>query len=943
MKIDVHLKRIFLQCLMVAAWMTACHLPARGGTVDSLYIVYQNTPAGRAKTDAANKIFSQLKHVQFLDTLLQFSHRDKPAAVDAHVHYWMSEYYFDQEKYEAALDAGNLAREQMAATGDEHFKSDVLGAIANGQYRIGNYDDALKTMLEAYKIDKKLGNKELISSDLNTFAAIYLAVQQPEPGIHYIEKAIAIERALNRPDRLAIRLGMASELYLLNNQTDKAMAAIDEAHRIDQQGGRSEKAAIRLVQKGAILEKLSRLDEALSTLDKAMPVLLAADATYSLAVAYNQRGRIENRLNNTDQAIACYKKALEYSIKCGSPKTEITAERGLWESMRQSNPSIALLHLERYTELNDSMMRRSLSTQIKVMGTTNKHMELTELNEKSQRVDGLLKWGGSTMLLLSLLMLAVLFMAWRRNKSALHMQEQTLSMRTRFFNNISNELQTPLTVVMNAGQQLTQGGRISPDESKRLGHTIVNHGENMLTLVNQLIDIGRVRSTSNQPDFKQGDIVMFVSMLVDNYTIAAHEKLITLQFSSPVNTLMVIFPPDHIRKIVHSLISNAIKFTQRNGNIWVELVPLENDKVRITITDNGEGIPHDEQNRIFNPFDQTFHGNEGVNTAVNLSLVNQLVLSLNGTITVDSERGKGTSFTIELPVQASGDSSNENQLNHQFAEQRIRQTGNGNTKQKPLVFIVENTENVAFFIASHLQKDYELRIARDGREALQNAQDLVPDLIITDIMMPVMDGKELIRRLRSDSSLNHIPIIAMTSDMSEQERMACFECGADNVLVKPFNSSELKLLAAKLIKQRYTLRERLVQTGNNVTETRQAEPMSKADQEFINRLVDVIHVQMAKDDIDMEHVAAALSLSRKQLRTRVMAVTGLTPVAYVLQVRLNYAKRMISADNTSLTEIASKCGFQNLSHFSKAFKQQFGVSPMQFRKNADDPTLNKNQ
>ena len=148
-------------------------------------------------------------------------------------------------------------------------------------------------------------------------------------------------------------------------------------------------------------------------------------------------------------------------------------------------------------------------------------------------------------------------------------------------------------------------------------------------------------------------------------------------------------------------------------------------------------------------------------------------------------------------------------------------------------------------------------------------------------------------------------------------------------------------MSARLIKQRLTLRERLTKTSNDMSDNQQAKQMSKADQEFINKLVDVIHVQMANDDIDMEHVAAALSLSRKQLRTRVMAITGLTPVAFVLQVRLNYARRMIAADNTPLTKIASKCGFQNLSHFSKAFKQQFGVSPLQFRKNVDDISLNK--
>ena len=702
-------------------------------------------------------------------------------------------------------------------------------------------------------------------------------------------------------------------------------------------------AAIRLVQKGAVLEGQSKLDEARASINQALPVLEQAGFGFALAMAYNQLGSIESQLHNDTQAVAFYKKALEYSIQSESPLTERTAERGLWETMRESNPTVAMLHLERYTVLNDSIQSWTMVALANVMNSADQHMELAELDKKSQRINNLMKWGGFCLVLLLLLMVSAIYLAWRRNRAALRMQRQTEGTRTRFFNNITNELQTPLTVVMNAGQHLLERGKVNSEESKRLGNMIVNHGERMLTLVNQLIDIDNVQSAINKPDIKRGDIVMFVGMLVNNFTEIARQKLITLEFDSPVKSLTVVFLPDYIRKIVHGLIDNAIKFTPRNGNITVQLTPLESDRLRLVVSDTGRGIPLEEKERIFKLFDQSNNGDDGVGTGITLSLVHQLVMSMNGTINVDSELGKGTTFTIEFPVQTVlHHESNDTELSHSIAEKRITQTRDGNTKHNPLIFIVENNENIAFFMASLLQKKYELRFARDGREAFQNAQNLVPDLIITEIVMPVMGGMELISRIKSDSSLSHIPIIALTANTSEQERISCFQVGADNVLVKPFNSSELQIITDKLIKQRYTMREQFLKTSNDMAENTQAKPMSKADIEFINKLVDVIHVQMAKDDIDMEHVAAALSLSRKQLRTRVMAITGLTPVAYVLQVRLNYARRMIAADNTSLTEIASKCGFQNLSHFSKVFKQQFGVSPMQYRKNIDDVQLTKN-
>lgn len=931
-RIDIAIHFMRLRHLFVAVLlMLAHHLPVAGEPVDSLYHIYMNT-AGNHKTEAANKFFNQLYQSQFIDTLIQFAPKDAPALVETHVHLLMAEYNDNQGEYAEALDAGNLAREAMKTVKDDRLKSDVLGTVANTLFRLGDYDQALKTLQEAYLIDKKLGDKELISSDLNSFAAIYLSLKIPEHGIQNIEKAIAIERELKRSDRLAVRLGMASELYLLNNETGKAMAAIDEAYQIDTQANRVEKAAIRLVQKGAILEKMNRTDEARAIILKAIPDLLKADNNYSLAVAYNQMGGIEEQRGNNENAVAYYKKALEQSIKCGSPKTERIAERGLWETLRDIDPNMAMLHLERYTILTDSLHSELLSIQHKIMDTNDLETAQIDIDKKKQSFKNLLKWGGFLLLALLIASFTALYFAWHRNKSALKLQHDTQEMRTHLQTNITNQLQTPLTVVMSAGQQLLEGQKTSADENRRLGEMIVSHGQNMLGLVNQLLDIDKARADStDDDDTKPGNIVMFVRMLVQNFTVAARQKLINLNFSSPGDNLTVVFYPDHIRKILHTLIDNALKYTSRNGNINVKLTVPEAGKISIAVADTGKGIPLNERERIFEPLSQSVNGDDGVGTGLGLSLVKQLVQAINGTITVDSELGKGTTFTIVFPAQeVKGFNSREADTPQQLAENRIKKARD--MKHRPLVFIVDNNEDVAYFIAHHLHEDYELRFARDGREALINAQDLVPDLIITDTIMPVMDGKELITKLRNNPSLNHIAIIAMTSNTGEKERMSCIQAGADTVLVKPFNSSELRLVASHLINQRHTLREHYVKASNKDATDDSSSQMSKEDMEFINKIVEVIHAQMANEDIDMKHIAAALSLSSKQLRTRVLALTGLNPVAYVLQVRLNYARRLIASDNAPMAAIAAKCGFQNPSHFSKAFKQQFGITPMQYRK-----------
>ena len=264
---------------------------------------------------------------------------------------------------------------------------------------------------------------------------------------------------------------------------------------------------------------------------------------------------------------------------------------------------------------------------------------------------------------------------------------------------------------------------------------------------------------------KTGDIVMYIRMLVDNFMDSANQHLIHLEYTSDTKSKIVVFAPEYIKRILHELIANALKYTPRNGKVNVKLITLDDNRLRLVVADTGKGIPLDNINSIYEPFYQSINDDDGVETVVGLALVNQLVKAMNGTIDIDSAPGQGTAFTIEFPVQTATESDVTDGEDISLAETLVQQSSEEN-HQKPLVFIVENTEDVAYFIASHLKDKYNVRFARDGREAQQNVQDLVPDLIITEQKMPVMDGKELIKRLRKDASLRHIPIIAITASTS---------------------------------------------------------------------------------------------------------------------------------------------------------------------------------
>lgn len=806
---------------------------------------------------------------------------------------------------------------------------------ANAYFRLELYDDALVALLAAYRIDRELGDDELISSDLNTLAAIYLAVQQPQPGIYYIENAIALERKLGRPASLAIRLGMASELYLINGQTDKALKAIHEAYRLDSIDGRTAKAAIRQAQMGAVLEEMEQLDEARKLVEKALAVLEKEKNIYSIAVCHNQLGSIAQKQGRTNDAVNHFKQALELSIQCGAPKVERQAEHGLWETMRADNPAIAMLHLERYAALSDSLRNRTASLQMKVMDATLNDMELTEANESIRQNNRVLIWCGILFAMMLLLSAIGLFYSWRRSKNALQQEQQSQELRSHFLSNITRALHTPLTVILGAGQQLCESPRANLEENERIGKMIVGQGNNMLVMLNKLLDIDMVNASVEELEWKDGDIVLFTRLMVNNFADEARRHDIRLDFTSSVKSLIVRFVAEYVAKIIRNLVSNAIEFTPTNGKISVDLTPIENGKIRLIVADTGKGIPPEEINRIFDPFTQSENGDDGVGTSLSLSLVNHMVKTMGGEIKVDAEPDKGTTFTITVPVQQSPKSAVERQ---EAATLFVRKSIDAEKDKplKPLVFIVENDDDVAYLTANHLRDDYNLRFLSDGKEAYEQAQVLMPDLIVTSINVSTMDGKELIRQVRSNEELKHIPIIAVTDSQSEVERISCLKVGANAVLVKPFNTSELRLVTQRFIERQAILRERFIRSCDTVPDIL-ASNMDIEDQQFMSKFVDVIYAQMAKQDINMDHAAAAMSISRGMLRSRVMDITGMTPMGYALQVRLNYAGRLIlSSEGLPLTTIANKCGFLNLSHFSNSFKQQFGMSPTQYRKSRND-------
>lgn len=406
--------------------------------------------------------------------------------------------------------------------------------------------------------------------------------------------------------------------------------------------------------------------------------------------------------------------------------------------------------------------------------------------------------------------------------------------------------------------------------------------------------------------------------------------------------------------------ANALKFTPSGGCVCIRLWRSE-QRLLIDVADNGRGIPEDSLPHIFEEFYQAGNSGDSIGTGIGLALVNQIIRNLNGSISAESAPGHGTTFHIVLPMRRNALSAPLDIMNDNMEQSDIptdnKKTENDatentpaetespeehDTKERKRVLIVEDNSDIAAFIGKRLEERYCVDYADDGKAGFGKAREWMPDIIITDLMMPVMDGLELCRKIRCDELTCHIPIIVVTARVTETERIEGLKAGADAYLQKPFNSEELSTRIEKLLEQRAMLRRKF--TKQLKDETKQTdgkdgkaqkhdeELMTELDRRFLSRLTDCVYQMLGgKKGVDVEAVASSLCMSYGQMNRKLTALTGYTPAQYIQRIKIHKAQRMLLArPELDFNCIAEQCGFSDYSNFVRAFRKVAGLTPTQF-------------
>jgi DNA-binding response OmpR family regulator len=522
----------------------------------------------------------------------------------------------------------------------------------------------------------------------------------------------------------------------------------------------------------------------------------------------------------------------------------------------------------------------------------------------------------------------------KEQEEALRLKELD-SFKSRLYTNLTHEFRTPLSVILGMAEQIRSNPKAHLKEGLQL---IDRNGRHLLQLINQLLDLSKLESNSFQLQLRQGDIIPYLRYVTESFQTYANGRNLSLQFFTTLELMVMDYDPEQIKQIMTNLISNAVKFTASGGSIKVR-ISKEEDYLQIDVIDTGIGIAEKDLVQIFDRFYQVDGSitRKGEGTGIGLAHTQELVKLMEGKINVESKLRQGSTFTVLLPINQNAEPLLEIpkiesiKMDH-LAVPAVINKGDliSPTNDLPKLLIIEDNPDVVHYLKSCLKEGYQLEVAFNGAIGIEKAFEIIPDLVISDVMMPGKDGYEVCDILKNDERTSHIPIILLTAKADADSRLSGLKVGVDAYLAKPFDKTELLIRLEMLVKKQQKLTAyfaRKFQDGITSNLTVEEAEIAPKEQAFIQKIGQVIEDNYSDENFSLPQLCLEIGMSRSQLYRKIKALTNSSPSDFIRKYRLEKAKALLTTEDLTVNEVAWKVGFKDTSHFSKSFYAEFGFRP----------------
>ena len=517
--------------------------------------------------------------------------------------------------------------------------------------------------------------------------------------------------------------------------------------------------------------------------------------------------------------------------------------------------------------------------------------------------------------------------------------------KLQFFTNISHEIKTPLTLIISPIEKILNYD-VTKEEIKENMQLIYRNAKHLMALITQLLDYRKLEAGKLIVDYKKGDIVQFCRETFLSFEPLMKEAQLNFKFKSIQDEIITSFDPDKLKKIIDNLVSNAIKYNNPNGTVSMFLSMVINDQladksndefIQIVVKDTGTGIEEKNLENIFTRFYTGSSNKNSGSSGIGLAFTKELIKLNNGHIFVESELGSGSTFTVLLPFKNEENNleitSNET-INNQVIDQ-TKEEINEDLENKKILLLVEDNKDVRQFLQSHFKKEFMVYEAENGKKGLELAIKLIPDIIISDVMMPEMDGNKLCEKIKKDERTSHIPIIQLSALSSTENILKGLSKGADDYITKPFDLSILQTKVDNLLLMRKSLREKyskelvLEPTGIKIT---------SPDEKFLQKAIKIVEDYIEDPELDIDKFVNQMGISRMQLYRKMSALTNMTVKEFINDIRLKRAFQLLTDNKMNVSEVAYAVGFNDVSYFGKCFRKKFGKTASQIMQTKKKPS-----
>lgn len=498
--------------------------------------------------------------------------------------------------------------------------------------------------------------------------------------------------------------------------------------------------------------------------------------------------------------------------------------------------------------------------------------------------------------------------------------------KSQLFTNVSHEFRTPITLIDGMASQISD----SDPETKSAVGMIRKQSKRLLSLVNQILDLAKIDANTLQVQLVNANVMEFLRYQVESFRSATESKGIQFRLKMPLEDLTMDFDQEKLGAIIVNLLNNALKFTERGETIDVYVDKTADDFLVLEVEDTGRGIAPEDQEKVFDRFYQVKTDNYVEGSGIGLTIVREYVSLFGGKIDLQSEKGKGTKFQIMLPIKNDVPATDiEFESGHQVDDNHLSTDQVGlEVDDNPLLLVIDDNREIVEYLKKIVYHQYRVIESNNGHQGLEMAKKHIPDIIISDVMMPQMDGFEFLKKIKSDIATSHIPVLMLTAKADKESKLEGLELGAEAYLVKPFDQEELFVRLKKLIDMRKLLHERFqkINPGKFIVNE-----SNDFEDQFMTRISSIIDKNLDDEEFSIKKLCLEIGMSHTQLYRKFSAITDITVNKYIRQYRLHKAKDLLLNTNLNISQIALEVGMPNLAYFSRVFTEEFQINPSKVR------------